>query len=79
MFRTRIADLSSEMIKRDARISLLEAQNVALRARLGIGDSAPPAAGNVDPTDPRTAQIPSNDRRNDRSIWEKLTNLERNG
>lgn len=77
--RARIAELSSEMIKRDAMITLLEAQNVALRARLGIADSKPATrTGEPKPADPSTTPL-STDRRSDRSIWEKLTNLERGG
>ena len=77
--RARIAELSSEMIKRDAMITLLEAQNLALRARLGIADSMPlTRTDDPKPADPCATPL-SSDRRNDRSIWEKLTNLERNG
>lgn len=78
--RTYIAELSSELIKRDAMISVLEAQNVALKARLGIADSAP-TPRNPESRLPElsSGQPPATDRRNDRSIWDKLTNLERGG
>lgn len=78
--RTRLSELSSEIIKRDAKITLLEAQNVALKARLGIADSEHRASSSMsekllDP--PGAPVVPPSNRPQDRSIWQKLTNLER--
>lgn len=77
--RARLSELSTEIIKRDAKITLLEAQNVALKARLGIADSerrSPSTDGTLlDP--PGSPAIPPSDRQQGRSIWHKLTNLER--
>ncbi len=69
--RTKIAELSLELEKRDAMITLLEAQNVSLKARLGIADSAP--------NPPKTNSETPTDRRGHRSIWGKLSDLERDG
>lgn len=71
--RARIAELSSEVAKRDAMITLLEAQNGSLKARLGIADSPPPSNGAT--AKPETSATPAPRT----GIWGKLANLERDG
>jgi hypothetical protein len=82
--RDRIAELSTEVAKRDGIITLLEAQNIALKARLGIADNAPAArAVGSGPrvqepiAPPPQTNSASTEPRKDRGIWGKLTNLER--
>jgi hypothetical protein len=91
--KERLAELTAEIAKRDRLISLLDSQNVSLRARLGLADNG--AAEKLIPCAARTstagAREPAEQRpflsAQDgaapagpgpaRSIWHKLTKLER--
>ena len=85
----RLAELSGEVVKRDSLIALLEAQNTALRTRLGLLDPAPEKAAAFNlrsasvlpgPATPVPASVPIAAPAGPgpaRSIWHKLSQLDR--
>jgi hypothetical protein len=87
--REKVTELSIEIVKRDNLIKLIEAQNSALRARLGLADAktaelAPSAvsrpAAAVIPLSPNastTQDASAADAGPMSGIWQKLSKLDR--